>query len=275
MTAFDRFERSQWAGRATAYRDSFAALCAYPAGALLDAADVGAGDRLLDVGTGTGTVAALAGSRHARVVAVDAEPSMVEIARRRVPAAEVGHAALPQLPFTDGSFDAAVANFVVNHVGDPAAAIRELRRVVRPGGRIAVTIWPYPAPPAQQLWATIFDAAGVERPADLPRPAPDKDFPRTCGGLSSLLGRAGLTGVGSDTIAWTHRTDPGSWWHGPANGIGTPGLVMRRQDPATIDRIRDRYDQLTAAYREADGRLALPTAALLAGASVPVAPAPH
>jgi SAM-dependent methyltransferase len=267
-TAFDEHERSRWAGRATAYQDSFAALCAHPAGALLDAAAVKARDRLLDVGTGTGTVAALAWSRGAKVVAVDAEPSMLELAHSRVPAVEFHHAALPQLPFTDDSFDAAVANFVINHVGDPMAAIRELQRVVRPGGRIAATIWPYPSPPAQQLWTTIFDAAGVDRPTDLPRLAPDKDFPRTNDGLSNLFRHAGLTDVGCDSIAWSHHTDPDSWWNGPANGIGTPGLVMQSQDPSTINRIRTQYDQHTAAYRDADGQLALPTAALLAFGSV-------
>lgn len=267
-TAFDEYERSQWAGRAAAYQGSFAALCAHPAGMLLDAAGVGAGDRLLDAGAGTGTVAALACSRGAVVTAADAEPSMLALARRQAPAAEVRHATLPDLPFAVGSFDAAVANFVINHVGDPAAALRELGRVVRPGGRVAVTIWPYPAPPAQQLWVTIFDAAGVERPADLPRLAPDLDFPRTRDGLADLMRGAGLTGVNCDTIAWTHRTDPESWWNGPANGIGTPGALMRRQDPRTVDRIRRQYDRHTAAYRDSDGLLALPTAALIGSASV-------
>jgi SAM-dependent methyltransferase len=269
-SAFDEQRRSQWAGRGPAYQGSFAALCAHPAGALLDAARLEAGDRLLDVGTGTGTVAALALSRGAEVVAVDAEPSMVELTRRRIPAADVRLAELPRLPFADGSFDEAVANFVINHVGDPAAAVRELRRVVRPGGRVAVTIWPYPLPPAQQLWTVIFDAAGVAQPTDLPKLAPEKDFPRTCDGLSNLLRHSGLTGVSGDTISWTHRTDPEAWWNGPANGIGTPGLVMQRQSPETIDRIRDRFDQHTAAYAGADGQLALPTAALLAAATVRV-----
>jgi len=268
MTAFDDHERSQWAGRAAAYRDSFAALCAHPAEALLDAADVKAGDRVLDVGTGTGTVAALACDRGGRVVAVDAEPSMLELTRRRLPDVEVRRATLPRLPFPDGAFDAAVANFVINHVGDPAAAVGELRRVVRPGGRVAVTIWPYPPPPAQQLWATIFDAAGVERPADLPRLTPDRDFARTCDGLSGLLRRAGLSRVRCGTIAWIHRTDPESWWTGPAAGIGSPGLVMQRQDARTLDRIRQHYDRLTSAYRDAGGHLALPAAALLAAAAV-------
>ncbi|WP_097321525.1 class I SAM-dependent methyltransferase [Paractinoplanes atraurantiacus] len=263
-TDFDQYERTQWAGRAEAFQGSFAALCAHPAGPLLDAAGAESGLRVLDAGTGTGTVAALAWARGAHVVAVDAEPSMLELTRRRVPAAETHEAILPHLPFPAASFDAAVANFVVNHVGDPAAAVRELRRVVRPGGRVAVTIWPYPTPPAQQLWATIFDAAGVERPTDLPRLTPDKDFPRTPEGLSALLRQAGLADVTCETLAWKHRTDPESWWSGPANGLSSPGLVMQRQDSGTLDRIRQEYDRHTAAYREEDGRLALPTSALLA-----------
>jgi SAM-dependent methyltransferase len=267
-TPFDDHERSQWAGRATAYEDSLAALCAHPAAFVLDAAEVNAGTRLLDVGTGTGTVAALACARAAQVTAIDAEPSMLTLARRHAPAANVRHAILPDLPFSDDHFDSAVANFVINHVGDPLATLIELRRVVRPGGRIAVTIWPYPPPPAQQLWSRIFDAAGVDRATDLPRLAPGKDFSRTRDGLSELLRRAGLDNVSCDAITWIHRTDPEAWWNGPANGIGATGTLMRRQDASTIERIRDQYEQHTTPYLGSDGYLALPTAALLATASV-------
>ncbi|HEX7745791.1 MAG TPA: class I SAM-dependent methyltransferase [Micromonosporaceae bacterium] len=184
-TTFDDHERSQWAGRAEAYQRSFAGLCAYPAEALLDAAGVQAGLRVLDVGTGPGTVAGLACARGADVVAVDAEPSMVRVARQRISAAvEVRHAVLPHLPFADGSFDAAVANFVINHVGDPAAALVELRRVVRRSGRVAVTTWPYPQPPLQRLWGEILAAAGVESATAAPRLEAEKDSARTTDGLS-------------------------------------------------------------------------------------------
>jgi SAM-dependent methyltransferase len=201
-------------------------------------------------------------------VAVDAETSMLELARRRVPEAEVRHAALPHRPFAANSFDEAVANFVINHVGDPAAAVREMRRVVRPVGRIAVTIWPYPSPPAQRLWTTIFESAGVENPTDLPKVASDKDFPHTCDGLSDLLRRLGLTEVGGDTITWIHHTDPESWWDGTAHGLNTPGQVLQRQDPGTIARVRDQYERHIAAYRDPNGRLALPTEALITFATV-------
>ncbi|MGB2571490.1 methyltransferase domain-containing protein [Micromonospora citrea] len=94
-TGFDAHERERWAGRAAAYTRSFARWCAYPVGALLDAAGVGAGTRLLDLGTGPGTVAASATERGAAVVAVDAEASMLAAARRAVPPARLVRAALP------------------------------------------------------------------------------------------------------------------------------------------------------------------------------------
>ncbi|MFF4898182.1 methyltransferase domain-containing protein [Streptomyces sp. NPDC001068] len=117
QTAFDESERRGWAGQAHAYAASFAKLCAYPVSALLDAAGVGEGLRVLDVGTGTGTVAALACERGAKVTAVDAEPDMAAQAAPAAPGADVRLAALPQVPFADDEFDATVGNFVLNHVG--------------------------------------------------------------------------------------------------------------------------------------------------------------
>ena len=75
---FDAYGRSVWAGRGTAYERGFARLTAHTAGAVLDAAGVAAGTRVLDIGTGPGVVARAAAARGARVTAVDAEPSMAE-----------------------------------------------------------------------------------------------------------------------------------------------------------------------------------------------------
>ncbi|NUR00602.1 MAG: methyltransferase domain-containing protein [Streptomyces sp.] len=87
QTAFDESERRAWAGQADAYAASFAKLCAYPAPGLLDADGVREGVRVLDVGTGTGTAAAVACERGAKVTAVDAEPAMVARAARAAPEA--------------------------------------------------------------------------------------------------------------------------------------------------------------------------------------------
>nr|WP_221379823.1 class I SAM-dependent methyltransferase [Actinoplanes polyasparticus] len=261
---FDRHERARWAGRAAAYDRSFARLCAHPAAALLEAAGVEKGHRLLDAGTGTGTVAALASSQGASVLAVDAEPSMLDIAATRLPAGATVLATLPVLPFPARAFDASVANFVINHVGNPASAVAELARVTRPGGRIAVTAWPSPPPTAQHLWGDVFDAAGAERPAGMPRLDPGNDFPRTEEGVAALLEGAGLTGVSCITLSWILHVDPDDWWAGPAAGLSTAGLILEHQPPSVVDEVRAAFDQVTAPFRGDDGLLALPATALLA-----------
>ncbi|CAM5682019.1 2-methoxy-6-polyprenyl-1,4-benzoquinol methylase, mitochondrial [Streptomyces badius] len=150
-TPFDHAERRIWSGKAEAYADTYARLCAHPAAALLDAAEVGPGVRVLDVGCGSGTVSAAAVARGATVYAADAEPGMVAATRRAVPGAMAHVARLPELPYADAVFDAAVGNFVLNHVGRPLVALAELRRITRPGGRVAVTIWRSPGAPGQTL----------------------------------------------------------------------------------------------------------------------------
>ena len=264
---FDGHERARWAGRAAAYDRSFARLCAHPAAALLEAARVEKGHRLLDAGTGTGTVAALASSQGASVLAVDAEPSMLDIAATRLPAGATVLATLPVLPFPARAFDASVANFVINHVGNPASAVAELARVTRPGGRIAVTVWPSPPPTAQRLWGDVFDAAGAERPAVLPRLDPGNDFPRTEAGVAALLEGAGLTGVSCTTLSWTLHIDPDDWWAGPAAGLSTAGLILEHQPASVVDEVRAAFYQVTAPFRGDDGLLALPATALLAAGS--------
>jgi SAM-dependent methyltransferase len=257
---FDAHERRMWAGAAEAYAGSFAALCGAAAETLLDAAEVGAGTRVLDVGTGPGTVAAAALVRGAEVAAVDAESGMVALAAANAPGAEVRHAVLPELPFSDGSFDAVVANFVVNHVEDPWAALIELRRVVRPGGRLAVTIWHDTGNEAMSLFDLALDEAGVERPVYPTR----VNFARTAEGLRGLLEQAGWAEVVSGELAWTHREDPEVWWSGPAGGVANIGLVVTGQTPEMFARIKSAYDRLAAERVAEDGLIDLPAVALLA-----------
>ncbi|MFD7613086.1 class I SAM-dependent methyltransferase [Streptomyces sp. NPDC059828] len=264
QTAFDESERRAWAGQADAYAASFAGLCAYPVPGLLDAADVREGTRVLDVGTGTGTAAAAACERGAKVTAVDAEPGMLVRAALAAPSADVRLAALPRLPFADDEFDAVVGNFVLNHVGQPREALRELRRVTRPGGRTAVTIWTVPAAAGQALLGRAVQAAGVTRPAHLPALAADDDFPRTEQGLATLLRDAGLMDVICGTLSWDHRTTTEEWWSGPAAGVATIGQMVTSQDPSVIAEIKNHFESLSAEFVGPDRTLTLPHTALMA-----------
>ncbi|NEC20936.1 methyltransferase domain-containing protein [Streptomyces parvus] len=263
-TPFDHAERRIWSGKAEAYADTYARLCAHLVPALLDTAEVGRGTRVLDVGCGTGTVSAAAVARGASVYAADADPGMVATTRRAVPGVTPHIARLPELPYADDTFDAAVGNFVLNHVGRPLAALAELRRITRPGGRVAVTIWRSPGAPGQTLIGRAAQSAGLTRPTWLPALAPQDDFPRTPEGLAALLDTAGLLGAECSEVAWEHRCDPDTWWAGAERGIGAIGQVLNSGGAEGMVAARRAYDDLSAEFLTEGGLLALPHVALLA-----------
>jgi demethylmenaquinone methyltransferase / 2-methoxy-6-polyprenyl-1,4-benzoquinol methylase len=101
--------------------------------------EAGPGDTVLDVATGTGAVAReLVASKGCTVVGLDQSPEMLAEARRRLPAdVELIEASAESIPFPDASFDALTFTYLLRYVSDPAATVRELARVVRPGGTIA------------------------------------------------------------------------------------------------------------------------------------------
>jgi demethylmenaquinone methyltransferase/2-methoxy-6-polyprenyl-1,4-benzoquinol methylase len=113
----------------------------------LDLARLGENARALDVGTGTGDFALDLLARSpvsAAVTGIDISPGMLEVAERRAAKAGLGSryerliASVESLPFADGLFDVALAGFVIRNVGDIPRGLREMRRVLRPGGRAVI-----------------------------------------------------------------------------------------------------------------------------------------
>ncbi len=111
---------------------------------LVSRIEAGGDDRVLDVATGTAAVAIELTRRHScRVVGLDQSPEMLAEGRARVERAglhdriELVEGRAEELPFADGSFDALTFTYLLRYVDDPAAALAELARVVRPGGTIA------------------------------------------------------------------------------------------------------------------------------------------
>jgi demethylmenaquinone methyltransferase/2-methoxy-6-polyprenyl-1,4-benzoquinol methylase len=106
---------------------------------LVSRVEAGPGDTVLDVATGTGAVAReLVARKGCTVVGLDQSPEMLAEARRRLPTdVELVEASAESIPFPDASFDALTFTYLLRYVSDPAATVRELARVVRPGGTIA------------------------------------------------------------------------------------------------------------------------------------------
>lgn len=112
--------------------------------ALAERGRVTTNSRVVDVGTGTGFVAAGLAGRAGTVVGVDNSPAMLAVAASNLSALAADNVTLADgdiddLPLPDDSADVAVANMVLHHAPDPAAMLAEMARVVRPGGTIAIT----------------------------------------------------------------------------------------------------------------------------------------
>jgi len=106
-----------------------------------DFAGVREGDDVLDVGSGTGALLGELVRRGADASAIEPSEGFVESMRRRFPGLDVRAGGAEELPWPDAAFDAALAQLVVSFMADAPAGVREMRRVVRPGGVVAVCMW--------------------------------------------------------------------------------------------------------------------------------------
>lgn len=106
-----------------------------------DFAGIAAGRRVLDVGAGTGALTDELLRRGADAAAAEPSAGFVASLQRRFPGVEVRETGAEDLPWPDESFDAALAQLVVSFMHDAPAGVREMQRVVRPGGTVAVCMW--------------------------------------------------------------------------------------------------------------------------------------
>lgn len=131
--------------------------------AMVAGLELRAGERLLDVACGTGSVARLATGRGCEVVALDQSAAM--LAQARATGLSSVRATAERLPFPDASFDALTFTYLLRYVADPAACMRELARALRPGGRIGMVEFGRPRGVAVPPWwlytRLVLPAAGA------------------------------------------------------------------------------------------------------------------
>lgn len=219
-------------------------------GAVLDAAWVTRGTRLLDAGCGAGIVALLASLRGGIVSAIDASATLVEIARSRLPNNDVQQADLESLPYADATFDAVVAINSLFYAANPVAAIHELARVTRPGGRVVVTTW---GPEEQCDYSAAIAALGPLLPSPPPGSKPGGPFALAApGALENVVAEAGLHPVDRGESAC-----PFIYPHGEVSLRGqiAAGVVQRTVDHSGLDRVRTALAEVDAQFTRSDGSI--------------------
>lgn len=188
-------DATRWDRHAAAYEAVFESLTDAFAARALDLLEPLGGARLLDLAAGAGGAALQATARGAHVTAFDASAKMVTRIRARAGTsmieAEKVDARLP-LPRADAAFDAALSCFGVVILPDPVPALREMRRVLRPGGRLAVVTWTEPGSYelAARLWAAVKRVRGAPPP---PGPMPAQLRYTEPAALAALLQAGGFT----------------------------------------------------------------------------------
>jgi SAM-dependent methyltransferase len=177
-------EGPDWSAKADLWAELWAHLADPARAAIADAAGIGPGTRMLDIGCGSGEFLIQAAERGATVSGIDAAQGMIEIARRRLPEADLRVGPMERLPWPDGAFDLACGINAFQFAADVAGALAEAGRVAT---RVAICSW------ARQREALdVLDPLQALLPADPEPPGPARPRLGEPGVMERLTREAGL-----------------------------------------------------------------------------------
>jgi SAM-dependent methyltransferase len=233
---------------------------------LLDVAGVEHGLEALDLCCGQGNAAQALIARGCHVVGVDFSSAMLAFARESAPQASLIAADAQNLPFDDAVFDVVVSNFGIPHIPDHQRALAEIRRIMRPSGRLAMTLWC--GPDASPCMDVVYSTLQLHRSPDvLPPPTPDfLQFARP-EQAEKLLCEAGFSHVGFTIVDCVWDLDsPERLFEIFAKGSFRTAMLLDGQPPDRVAAIRS---AMAAAVRQrfragTRWRVPIPAALLLA-----------
>ena len=255
-----RVQRYGWDLAAAEYEELWRPQLAVAQSKLLELAAPARGERILDVACGTGLVsfaAAAAVQRDGHVLGVDISGRMVDAAVARGRERGVENVSFERmdaecLAMADASVDLALCSLGLMYLPDPAVALGEMRRVLRPGGRMALAIW---GEPTRCGWAAVFPVVAEHVASDV---CPLFFQLGKGDALAEACAQAGFTSIAVHRLQTTlqHANEDEAC---RAAFVGGPvAMAWNRFSDATRAAARSRYLEGIAEWRQADGRYAMP-----------------
>jgi SAM-dependent methyltransferase len=271
--SLDRWSRV--AGAWGAHRDTIQS-AAHPVSLwLVDAIEPQPGHRVLELAAGPGDTGFLAAELIApggTLISSDAVDEMVDQARARAAELDIANVEFRTIDaewidLPTASVDGVLARWGYMLLADPATALGETRRVLRPGGRVALAAW---TDPDENPWASVplteaVALGAVEQPdLDAPNMFAFRDPQR----IRRLLEEAGFTDIAIEQIAIVYRYPSlDDWWDAQLDISTSLARIVGALTPAQRDDLRDAIDARLQRYVDADGAVALPGCTHVAAAT--------
>jgi SAM-dependent methyltransferase len=204
-----------------------------------DFAGVAAGQRVLDVGAGTGALTSELASRGVDAAAADPSPPFVAALERRLPAVDVRAAPAEELPWPDESFDAALAQLVLTFMNDAPTGVAEMRRVVRPGGVVAACMWDRTG---MEMLAAVHRTQAIVPGSAGPTEA--RTLYRTREEIESLFAGDGFADVETELLeVESEYAGYDELWGTLVDGAGPAGAWIRALDDEQLAAAREEFSR--------------------------------
>jgi len=264
--SFADFEHHGWETVSQGYEEHFARLTSQSVNAVLDAAEVTSGKQMLDVCCGPGMIAAAAMERGAQATGIDFSAAAVKIANSNFPDADVREGDAQSLPFDDKTFDAVICGFGIIHVPNPHKVLSEMHRVLKTGGRVAVSIWE--APNSNNGFGLLYSAikAHADMDIDLPH-GPDFFQFSTSEKMANALLEVGFSQPKTTTVDQTWEfSDSHGLITGIMEGAVRARAIIASQSETVKAAIVDDVVTGMGAYGSPEGNYLVPMPALVGSA---------
>lgn len=268
-TTFSDFEYTGWQDLSCAYNENWAHVTNLFIPQILEQLPRLQDTCLIDIATGPGYAAQIAGRRGANVTGLDFSENMIAVARENVPDVDFRIADVENMPFEDSTVDYAISNFGFQHFTRPDLALKEISRVLKPGGKIVFTIWAEKVHnAAEYILNHAVETISVKH-CSIPE-GPNYNFLQNKTDLTEKFTNAGFDSASIATtlhvVPW-HLEDPDELFRAELTASVRSGAILRQQSEDIRERIRATMKKKISDHYQRDNKFSIPVAAYVISAN--------